>query len=130
MHGARGGTPEGERNGNYRHGARTKEATELEKAYWGVGRQITLAILHKGLLYVLHEVDAYFELSTPSGRFGGLRFDRAFRSSARRHLLQVGRERRPRRTTVLFTARPALAAHIARISSISSSVNVSIPIKA
>jgi hypothetical protein len=26
MHGARGGAPEGKRNGNYRHGARTKEA--------------------------------------------------------------------------------------------------------
>ena len=26
MHGARGGAPEGARNGNYRHGARTKEA--------------------------------------------------------------------------------------------------------
>ena len=31
MHGARGGAPEGERNGNYRHGARTKEAIELTK---------------------------------------------------------------------------------------------------
>ena len=31
MHGARGGAPEGERNGNYRHGARTKEANELRK---------------------------------------------------------------------------------------------------
>jgi hypothetical protein len=26
MHGARGGAPEGKRNGNYRHGARTKAA--------------------------------------------------------------------------------------------------------
>jgi hypothetical protein len=26
MHGARGGAPEGKRNGNYRHGGRTKEA--------------------------------------------------------------------------------------------------------
>jgi hypothetical protein len=26
MHGARGGAPKGSRNGNYRHGARTKEA--------------------------------------------------------------------------------------------------------
>ena len=26
MHGARGGAAEGERNGNYRHGVRTKEA--------------------------------------------------------------------------------------------------------
>src|SRR5215831_18038587 len=31
MHGACGGAPKGERNGNYRHGARTKEATELIK---------------------------------------------------------------------------------------------------
>jgi hypothetical protein len=29
MHGARGGAPKGERNGNYRHGARTKEAIAL-----------------------------------------------------------------------------------------------------
>jgi hypothetical protein len=28
MHGARGGAPTGERNGNYRNGARTKEAIE------------------------------------------------------------------------------------------------------
>ena len=28
MHGARGGAPEGERNGNYRHGARSKETIE------------------------------------------------------------------------------------------------------
>jgi hypothetical protein len=28
MHGARGGAPEGKRNGNYRHGARTKETIE------------------------------------------------------------------------------------------------------
>ena len=32
MHGARGGAPEGERNGNYRHGARTKEAIGLQEA--------------------------------------------------------------------------------------------------
>jgi hypothetical protein len=31
MHGARGGAPEGERNGNYRHGARTKETIALRK---------------------------------------------------------------------------------------------------
>jgi len=30
MHGARGGAPEGERNGNYRHGARSKETI----AFW------------------------------------------------------------------------------------------------
>jgi hypothetical protein len=29
MHGARGGAPEGKRNGNYRHGARSKETIEL-----------------------------------------------------------------------------------------------------
>ena len=28
MHGARGGAPPGKGNGNYRHGTRTKEATE------------------------------------------------------------------------------------------------------
>jgi hypothetical protein len=28
MHGARGGAPEGERNGNFRHGARTKETMQ------------------------------------------------------------------------------------------------------
>jgi hypothetical protein len=27
MHGARGGAPEGKRNGNFRHGGRTREAT-------------------------------------------------------------------------------------------------------
>jgi hypothetical protein len=31
MHGARGGAPEGKRNGNYKHGARSKEITELRK---------------------------------------------------------------------------------------------------
>jgi hypothetical protein len=31
MQGARGGAPEGERNGNYPHGARTKEAIELKR---------------------------------------------------------------------------------------------------
>jgi hypothetical protein len=31
MHGARGGTPKGKRNGNYRHGARSKETIELWK---------------------------------------------------------------------------------------------------
>ena len=29
MHGARGGAPEGEKNGNYKHGARTKEMIAL-----------------------------------------------------------------------------------------------------
>ena len=29
MHGARGGAPEGKRNGNYKHGARSKETIEL-----------------------------------------------------------------------------------------------------
>jgi hypothetical protein len=31
MHGARGGAPEGKRNGNYRHGGRTKEMIEVWK---------------------------------------------------------------------------------------------------
>jgi hypothetical protein len=31
MHGARGGAPEGERNSNYRHGARSKENMTLWK---------------------------------------------------------------------------------------------------
>jgi len=31
MLGARGGAPEGKRNGNYRHGARSKETIELWK---------------------------------------------------------------------------------------------------
>jgi hypothetical protein len=32
MHGARGGAPEEKKNGNYRHGARTKETIELRKS--------------------------------------------------------------------------------------------------
>jgi hypothetical protein len=39
MHGARGGAPEGERNGNYRHGARTKEAIALRKLIRKLGSQ-------------------------------------------------------------------------------------------
>jgi hypothetical protein len=31
FHGARGGAPEGKRNGNYRHGCRTKEMIEVWK---------------------------------------------------------------------------------------------------
>jgi len=31
FHGARGGAPEGKRNGNYRHGGRTKEMIEVWK---------------------------------------------------------------------------------------------------
>jgi len=31
MHGARGGAPEGSGNGNYRHGARSKETIALRK---------------------------------------------------------------------------------------------------
>jgi hypothetical protein len=31
VHGARGDAPEGKRNGNYRHGARTKEMIEVWK---------------------------------------------------------------------------------------------------
>jgi hypothetical protein len=33
MHGARGGAPEGEKNGNYKHGARTKEMIALRKLF-------------------------------------------------------------------------------------------------
>jgi hypothetical protein len=64
MHGARGGAPEGERKGNYRHGARTKEAIELTKLIR------TLAKLHKGLRYILHGVDAYFDF-VPSSTLRG-----------------------------------------------------------
>jgi hypothetical protein len=32
MHGACGGAPEGKRNGNYRHGARTKDAINAARA--------------------------------------------------------------------------------------------------
>ena len=38
MHGARGGAPEGERNGNYCHGARTKEVFEREGSSGGWAR--------------------------------------------------------------------------------------------
>jgi glucans biosynthesis protein len=31
MHGARGGAPTGKRNGNFRHGGRTKDATEASR---------------------------------------------------------------------------------------------------
>jgi hypothetical protein len=31
MHGARGGAPTGKRNGNYRHGSRTKVMAELKR---------------------------------------------------------------------------------------------------
>jgi hypothetical protein len=31
MHGARGGAPEGKRNGNFRHGGRTKEAISASR---------------------------------------------------------------------------------------------------
>jgi hypothetical protein len=31
MHGAGGGAPEGKRNGNFRHGRRTKEVTEASR---------------------------------------------------------------------------------------------------
>src|SRR5262249_61388565 len=33
MHGARGGAPEGKRNGNYGHGARSKEIIELRRLF-------------------------------------------------------------------------------------------------
>ena len=31
MHGARGGAPKGKKNGNFRHGGRTKEATSVRR---------------------------------------------------------------------------------------------------
>jgi len=31
MHGARGGAPKGKKNGNFRHGGRTKEATSASR---------------------------------------------------------------------------------------------------
>jgi hypothetical protein len=31
MHGARGGAPKGKKNGNFRHGGRTKEATSARR---------------------------------------------------------------------------------------------------
>jgi hypothetical protein len=31
MHGARGGAPEGKRNGNFRHGGRTKDAADASR---------------------------------------------------------------------------------------------------
>ena len=31
MHGARGGAPEGKRNGNFKHGGRTKEVIEAAR---------------------------------------------------------------------------------------------------
>jgi hypothetical protein len=47
MHGARGGAPEGERNGNYRHGARTKEAIELRKLIRALRRGVPDQLLAK-----------------------------------------------------------------------------------
>jgi hypothetical protein len=43
MHGAGGGAPEGKRNGNYRHGGRTKELTRtlrLVRAWAQIAREI------------------------------------------------------------------------------------------
>jgi len=38
MHGARSGGPKGKRNGNYRHGARTKEATNAVRSINALAR--------------------------------------------------------------------------------------------
>jgi hypothetical protein len=38
MHGAGGGAPEGKRNGNYRHGGRTKEAMAARAAIQAMAR--------------------------------------------------------------------------------------------
>jgi hypothetical protein len=38
MHGARGGVPEGKKNGNFRHGRRTKEVTEASRLITAMAR--------------------------------------------------------------------------------------------
>jgi len=43
MHGARGGAPEGKKNGNYRHGARTKEAINAAREINALLRSIRKA---------------------------------------------------------------------------------------
>jgi len=40
MHGARGGAPEGKRNGNFRHGGRTKEAISASRYVAALARLI------------------------------------------------------------------------------------------
>ena len=42
MHGARGGAPEGKRNGNYRHGARSKETIELWKFIKSIPNRVAI----------------------------------------------------------------------------------------
>ena len=49
MHGARGGAPKGERNGNYRHGVRTKGSYRAGKAHSKVG----LAVIFGGAITIL-----------------------------------------------------------------------------
>jgi hypothetical protein len=46
MHGARRGAPKGERNGNYRHGVRTKKASELRSSFggWAVNRCLSYRV--------------------------------------------------------------------------------------
>jgi hypothetical protein len=64
MHGARGGAPEGERNGNYRHGARTKEAIELRKLIRRLARGDVGGTVHTNN-NPLHGVDAHFDFVPP-----------------------------------------------------------------
>src|SRR6185437_3112699 len=63
MHGARGGAPEGQRNGELSPWREDEGSNRAEKVHSKAGQQIALAILN--ILYVLHGVDAYFELTTP-----------------------------------------------------------------
>ena len=65
MHGARGGAPEGERNGNYRHGARTKEASEPRKLIGGWARSDARSVLvsDRTTTDPLHGVDAHFDFA-------------------------------------------------------------------
>jgi len=40
MHGARGGAPEGERNGNYRRGARSKQSIQMARLIKTLARAV------------------------------------------------------------------------------------------
>jgi hypothetical protein len=46
MHGAGGGAPFGKRNGNYRHGGRTKEAIALRASIAGLMRESRALMAH------------------------------------------------------------------------------------
>jgi hypothetical protein len=70
MHGAHVGAPEGERNGNYRHGARTKEATELRKLIRRLGSLgcsggESVLVSDRTTTDALHGVDVHFDFVPP-----------------------------------------------------------------